>query len=145
MKKLSLLLLPLFLAGCATSNALIGELPQIQDPNKAATVVPIRISSIVGLANPYKVAIDGKDIHSIGSGEHSEFLVSEGAHTISVKCFGGWYPTTKVSSVSFMAERNKSYYFEIAPNMKCAGIVQIDESKATELLKKNKKLDLNKH
>ena len=99
MKKLSLILMPLILAGCATSNALIGELPYIEDPNQAATVVPIRISSIVGLANPYKVAVDGKDIHSIGSGEHSEFLVSEGNHTISVKCFGGWYPTTKVSTV----------------------------------------------
>lgn len=38
--------------------------------NQVATVGPIRISSIDGLANPYQVAIDGEDIHLLVSEEH---------------------------------------------------------------------------
>jgi hypothetical protein len=90
MKRLAIVLLPaLFLAACATSGR-IGEMPKVNNPTTGSKVVVVRISSLVGAANAYTVAVGGKDLFHIGSGEHTEFLVEAGEHSIGVKCFGGW-------------------------------------------------------
>lgn len=73
----------------STKHALVFILASL---NRVATVGPIIISSIDEFANPYEVAIGGEDMHLLGSEKHLAFLVSEGPHIISDKCFGGWYP-----------------------------------------------------
>jgi hypothetical protein len=53
-------------------------------------VVVIRVSSLVGAAVRYTVALDGTDFFRVGTGQHAEFSVAPGEHRIAVKCFGGW-------------------------------------------------------
>jgi len=87
-----------------------------------AKLVVMRVSSIVGAAATLYVALDGKDIFAIRSGEHTEFKIGSGEHYIGVKCFGGWTPTMKEQSMLFTALAEKEYFFEISPNLSCAGI-----------------------
>ncbi|GAB7549698.1 hypothetical protein [Cupriavidus sp. 8B] len=84
--------------------------------------------------NSYYVALDGRDVFSIGSGENTKFSVPLGEHTVSVKCFGGWSPTWKEDGKKFVAQRDRVSYFEISPNMSCAKIVQIDTEEAGKLV-----------
>lgn len=120
----------------------IGELPAVASADSAGKVVTIRISSIVGAANGYTVALDGKDLYGIGSGEHAEFLVPEGEHHIAVKCFGGWTPTWKEDSVKLLANPSEPSYFVISPNLKCADIKPISKVEAEKLLRSSKSLSL---
>ncbi|WP_157003051.1 hypothetical protein [Ralstonia sp. A12] len=113
------------LFGCATSGR-IGELPAIPADVSASKLVLIRSSSLVGATNSYYVALDGKDIFSIRSGENTQFAIPMGSHTVSVKCFGGWSPTWKEDGIQFAAAASEANYFEISPNLTCAKIVQID-------------------
>lgn len=142
MKNLLLVSMALTLIGCGTTSGRIGELPVITNQATASKVVPIRVSSIVGVANGYTVVIDGKDLLGIGSGEYTEFNVPEGEHYIGVKCFGGWTPTWKLDAVQFKAIAKQSSYFEISPNLKCAGIRQIGEQDAKSLISGSKFIDL---
>lgn len=130
------------IVGCGTTSGRIGELPTITNPNTASKVVTIRISSIVGVANGYTVVLDGKDLLGIGSGEYAEFNVPEGDHYIGVKCFGGWTPTWKTDAVQFKAVASQSNYFEISPNLKCAGIRQIGEADALAGMKDSQLINL---
>jgi len=144
MRNLIAISLVLALAGCGTTSGRIGELPAVANATSAGKVVTVRISSIVGAANGYTVALDGKDLYGIGSGEHAEFLVPEGEHYIAVKCFGGWTPTWRDDSVKFSANPSESSYFVISPNLKCADIKPIPETEAKKLLQGSKFLSLEK-
>jgi hypothetical protein len=93
-----------------------------------AKVVVIRVSSLVGLVNPYFVAIDGKDVVRIGSGERSEHSVPAGEHGIAVKCFGGFLPTWNEVSVKFSIKPGEERYFLVSPSMGCAAIKPIEET-----------------
>lgn len=142
MKKLICLAAGIALVGCGTSSGRIGELPTITNQTTASKVVTIRVSSIVGVANGYTVVLDGKDLLGIGSGEYAEFNIPEGEHYIGVKCFGGWTPTWKADAVQFSAVASKTNYFEISPNLKCAGIRQIGIKEGDALVKDSKQVDL---
>lgn len=142
MKKLLALSLILALTGCGTTSGLVGEMPPVKDQATASKVVPIRISSIVGVGNGYTVVFDGKDLLGIGSGEHAEFYATPGKHTIGVKCFGGWTPTWKEDALEFNATSKTTSYFEISPSGRCASIRQLEEPNAQELLKKSKEINL---
>lgn len=144
MKTLVAVSLVFALAGCGTTSGRIGELPAVANAASAGKVVTVRIGSIVGAANGYTVALDGKDLYGIGSGEHAEFLVPEGEHYIAVKCFGGWTPTWKEDSVKFLANPSKASYFVISPNLKCADIKPVDEAEAKKRLQGSKSLSLEK-
>lgn len=122
------------ITGCATSGR-IGELPSVADHETSSQLVLIRVSSIVGAANSYYVALDGKDVFSIRSGEYTEFPISTGEHFVSVKCFGGWTPTWKENAKKFNALPNQTSYFEISPNLSCAEIVSIAPTKAKDEMK----------
>ena len=141
MKKLLILPFVLALAGCGTSG-LIGQLPNLDENASTAKVVPIRISSLIGAPNTYVVVLDGKDLINIRSGEHAEFLVPTGKHTIGVKCFGGWSPTWKEDTVDFHAKTNEVLYFKISPNLKCAGIQPIESEESQKLLINSKEIEL---
>jgi hypothetical protein len=112
------------LSGCASSGR-IGELPTIAADAPSSQLVLIRVSSIIGATNSYYVALDGKDIFSIRSGEYTRFRIPAGEHFIAVKCFGGWSPAWKEISKGFVAVADQTSYFEISPNMTCAEIRQI--------------------
>jgi hypothetical protein len=118
------------LGGCASSGR-IGELPVVATGVPTAKLVVIRVSSIVGVANTYYIALDGKDIFAIRSGEHTEFRIGAGEHHIGVKCFGGLTPTWKEDSVKFSAASETENFFEISPNLSCAEIkaIEADEAK----------------
>lgn len=119
-------------------------MPAVINVASAGKVVTIRVSSIVGAANGYTVALDGKDLFGIGSGEHAEFLVPEGEHYIAVKCFGGWTPTWKEDSLKFSAKAADSNFFVIRPNMNCAEIKPGNEAEAKQLLQSSKPVNLEK-
>lgn len=144
MKKLIAISLVFALTGCGTTSGRIGELPVVGNAASAAKVVTVRISSIVGAANGYTVALDGKDLYGIGSGENAEFNLPEGEHYIAVKCFGGWSPTWKEDSLKFVARPLETAYFVISPNMKCADIKAATEAEAKKLLQGSKVLNLEK-
>jgi hypothetical protein len=111
-------------SGCASSGR-IGDLPAIATGSPSSPLVLIRVSSMLGAANSYYVALDGKDLFSIRSGEYTEFPVPAGEHVVTVKCFGGWSPTWKEDAQKFVAVPNQPNHFEISPSMPCAGIKPI--------------------
>jgi len=135
-------LLITIISACGTKSGRIGELPIITNTASDGKVVTIRISNIVGAANGYTVSLDGNDLYGIGSGEHAEFLVTEGEHYIAVKCFGGWTPTWKEDSLKFVANASNTSFFVISPNFQCAEIKAISEADAMKKLQGSKLLNL---
>lgn len=129
----TLALLGTALFGCATSGR-IGDLPTIAVGASSSSLVLIRPSSLVGATNSYYIALDGKDVFSIRSGENTQFPIPSGEHTVSVKCFGGWSPTWKEDGKQFVAVEGQSSYFEINPNLSCAKIMPMPaETAKTQL------------
>lgn len=121
------------LTGCASAGR-IGTLPVVTDSTASSTLVLIRATNIVGMANSNYVALDGIDVFSIRSGDNTHFAIPAGQHTIAVKCFGGWTPTWKEDSKEFIAERNRPSYFAISPSMSCAQIERVSEAEGKALL-----------
>lgn len=136
------------LFACALLVAYSSASAQTVDAPAAATetagskVVTIRTSSLVGVANKYKVAFDDREIYSLRSGQYAEFPVTEGEHRVAVKCFGGWSPTWKQQSLSFMVSPQQITYFKIHPNGTCAGIEIINAKEAEKLIRKSKKVEV---
>lgn len=144
MKTLLLLTAAGLLAGCGTTSGRLGPLPAVSDSSTAAKVVVVRVSSMVGAANGYTVAFDGKDVFGIGSGENAEFSITPGEHYLGVKCFGGFTPTWKEDSLRFEAKQSSSSYFVVSPNMNCAAIQAAEESEVVKLLANSKAVSLEK-
>jgi hypothetical protein len=143
MKKLFIVAVVSVLTGCGTPSGLIGELPVVPDQANVANVVVVRISSVIGAANGYTVALDGKDIFGIGSGEHAQFAVAPGEHYIAVKCFGGWSPTWKEESLKFSAAAGASTFFLVSPSGSCAEIKPSTEAEARTHLAGSKQVELD--
>lgn len=125
-KKVVAGLIVLFLSGCASSGR-IGDLPTVIGRAPSSQLVLIRVSNFVGGANSYFVALDGKDVFSIRSGQYTTFRIPTGEHFVAVKCFGGWSPTWKEDSKRFVAMQDKTNYFVINPNLSCAEINSVPE------------------
>lgn len=130
------------LFGCATSGR-IGELPNISS-GAPSELVLVRPSSLIGATNSYYVSLDGKDVFSVRSGDYTRFPLPSGAHTVSVKCFGGWSPTWKEDGKQFVAVPAQANYFQISPNLTCAKIAQISADDATKLLATTRFVDPSK-
>jgi len=139
---LAVLLASASLVGCGTTSGRLGDLPSISDRANAGNVVVVRISSFQGAANGYTVALDGKDIFGIGSGEHAEFLVPQGEHYLAVKCFGGFTPTWKEDSLRFDAKKLQSNFFVVSPSMSCAAVRTATEQEVKKLLVGSKPINL---
>ena len=144
MKKLILVSILFVLAGCGTTSGRIGEMPLITDKASAADVLVVRISTFVGAGNGYTIALDGKDLFGIGSGEHARFQVPQGQHYIAVKCFGGMSPTWKEDSLKFDAGTVAPSIFLVSPAGSCAEIKKSTQDEVKEHLEKSKLLDLEK-
>jgi hypothetical protein len=142
MKKLIFMCMLVTLVGCGSTSGRLGDLPSVTDKATAAKVVTVRISSFVGAANGYIVALNGKDLFGIGSGEHAEFFLSPGEHYITVKCFGGWSPTWKEESLKFDAKALETTYFRIGPSGRCAEIALSIQGDVAKDLSISKRVDL---
>lgn len=140
MKKITTSIAALILAGCASAGR-IGDLPVVADSSDSATLVLIRPSNVIGMANSNYVALDGKDVFSIRSGDNTHFAIPSGPHTITVKCFGGWSPTWKEDSKAFVAQGGATRYFSISPSMKCSKIEPVNEADAKALLERTTFVD----
>ena len=140
MKTTACLIGSLILAGCASAGR-IGDLPQVATGAASSTLVIARPTNLIGMANSLYVALDGKDVFSIRSGQNTHFPIPAGPHAIAVKCFGGWSPTWKEDSKPFVAERNQIDYFSISPNLTCAEIRQVDETEGEALLERTTFVD----
>jgi TonB family protein len=123
----------LILTGCASAGH-IGELPAIADGMPSSTLVLVRPSNLIGMANSLYIALDGNDVFSIRSGDNTHFAIPAGQHTIAVKCFGGWSPTWKEDSKGFSAEPDRASYFSVSPSMTCAKIEQVSEVEGKALV-----------
>ncbi|WP_345817737.1 hypothetical protein AAGS40_30550 (plasmid) [Paraburkholderia sp. PREW-6R] len=130
-------LLCMGLFGCASSGRL-GALPAITGGQPSSELVLVRPSNFIGAANSYYVALDGKDVFSIRSGDYTKFRVPSGEHTVMVKCFGGWTPTWKEDGKHFVAATDQASFFEISPSFTCAKITQINAGQASKLLAANR-------
>ena len=125
----------------ARAPAALAILPTIAAGAGSSTLVLARDSSLVGMTNSYYVALDGKDVFSIRSGENTHFPIPLGQHTVTVKCFGGWSATWKEDGKTFVAEQNTASYFSISPNLTCAKIAQVNEVDGKALVAKTKFID----
>ncbi|MGB7302139.1 MAG: hypothetical protein WBD34_22685 [Burkholderiaceae bacterium] len=142
----------LFLVGCGITSGPLGDLPSVPNKEIASKITVVRISSFAGALNGFTVALDGKDIFGIGSGEYAEFFVPKGEHVITVKCFGGWTPTWKEDSLEFVAKPSEDNFFVIFanfspnfnPNLKCAGIGMSNETEIKIYIESSKRIDLEK-
>jgi len=122
-------------SGCASAGR-IGSLPIIPEGTASSEIVLVRPSSIVGAANSYYIALDGHDIFSIRSGQHTAIRIPSGEHFISVKCFGGWTPTWKGSAKPVKASAGETLYFKISPNLSCAEIEQVSADAGKQMVSK---------
>ena len=113
------------LYGCGGPSGALAVLPAVER-QEAASITVVRVSSFVGGANSYVVALDGLHVLSIGSGEHAVLPVRSGEHTIAVKCFGGWTPTWKENSIRVTVPAKAERYIEVAPSWaSCAEIREL--------------------
>jgi len=140
MRKTACIIGALILTGCASAGR-IGDLPVISEGASSSTLVLVRPSNVIGMANSFYVALDGKDVFSIRSGDNTHFLIPAGEHAVSVKCFGGWSPTWKEDSKSFLAEVDRASYFSISPSMSCAKIEQVSEAQGKALVENSSYID----
>ena len=123
-------------AGCASGP--LAKLPTIATNKPSGEVTVIRISSIVGVTNSYKITLNGNEVFGIRSGQYTKFKLNEGEHYIGVKCFGGWTPTWKEDSLKFNVTPNSNSYFLISPDLSCASIKATTEAEAQEKMKDSK-------
>lgn len=140
MKKLISLFLAMFLVGCGAKTGLIGELPIVTNTAESSKVVVVRPSNIVAVAVNWTIAIDGKDVVSIGSGQHIDFAIASGKHNIAVKWFGGWTPTSKEMMIEFSSEPSETVYFEVSPSFSGSEIRQIPVEEGEKLVVKTKNI-----
>jgi len=142
MKNILIAGIVLFLSACGTTSGLLNKLPEVGDNNNAGKVVVARVKMFLGGGNGYAIALDGKNIIGIGSGEHTEFFVPVGEHTIAVRCFGGIVPMQHEDLLNFTAKATEVNYFLISANMSCAEIKESTEAELSEHLKNSKQVDL---
>lgn len=123
------LLLGLLLAGCA-SGGLVGTLPAVPDPSRAASVVIVRPFSVFGSARAPTITVDGADTYDIGPGEHVVIPVAPGERIIGFKL---WDLITHRATVVIQAEPGRTYWFITHPGTL---IAQITEHEGRELVTK---------
>jgi uncharacterized protein YceK len=145
MKKLALLIfVAATLAGCGTTSGQIGELPAVVSNTDASSVTILRTSSAMGLMQGYAVALDGKEVLGIGSGEYSKLFVPEGEHTLTLHCFGNWSAEAKQGNVTFSAKIRENQFFLITPGLACGSIRAIDQGTAEKEMLGSRVIDLDR-
>lgn len=124
------------LAGC--SHGLIGTLPQIDDPDNAAEITVVRISSLSGKMASFKIWLDGAELIAIRNGEYTKFQIGEGKHTIGVAA-----PNYNPQVIRIYCDPKEQYFFIVSPSMsKGADIKRVTEEEAKIKIAQSKYLQL---
>jgi len=118
----------------------------------AGKIVVVRMSSFFGVLNVWQVAVDGKDLFGIGSGEYTEFFLSEGAHQISLRCSQpgldllrhDWGATHHEDTIKFIANPSKTTFFVLSPSLACGKISLSNETEANKHIGQSKFINLEK-
>ena len=133
------MLLAICVTGCASTMQPLSLIPQAsvnayQSPDPAephAIVVVYRDSSFTGAANYRWVGLDGSVIAGLLTAQRTQFAVSPGHHTVTVKSYCWWQ--WRDDAVRFEAVDGAFHYFLLTPSIpECAGIVPIPGIQAVE-------------
>jgi hypothetical protein len=125
MNHTSLILITLFLAGCATSPVKVSESQQVSSdrllsgystlaqasPSKAKVVV-IRDAGMLGAGAPARLSVDGAPVARLWPGKRVEFYVSSGDHILGVS--PDPQLTGALTENSFSFTPGRAYYFRIS-------------------------------
>jgi len=146
--RIVILSLLLILSGCGYRSGRHNELPAIPDKGMAGKIVVVRISSIFGLLLGWQIAVDGKGLLGIGSGEYAEFLLPEGEHYITLRCsqstidYGIPHTLYFEDTLKFIAKASQPIYFIASPSWKCGKIRRSNEIEAQKHIKRSKFIKL---
>jgi hypothetical protein len=134
---LQLLALSVALAGC-----MHGRLSGLAAPGpdeRAAEVVVIRTSNVVGATNSYLLTVDGRSAWGIRAGEYARLKVTAGPHRVGVECFGGWAPIWRESdAVDIRVEADAIVYLLVSPDLNCASIKAIADEAGRDWVGRSK-------
>ena len=136
--------LVLILSVCCSSPSRYNELPAISDREMAGKIVVVRTSSFAGALSRWDIALDGKGLFYIGSGEYTEFLLPEGEHYITVRCWQGCVTggMRYEDTVKFNLKASQTNYFLVSPSLKCAKITLSNEIEAKKHIERSKFINL---
>ena len=116
----------------------------------AGKIVVVRTSSFAGVLQGWQIALDGKGLFGINSGEYSEFLLSEGEHSITLRCSQAFMDCCLPSvqhyedTLDFFIEASQTIYFLASPSLKCGKIRLSDETEAKKHIEGSKFINLQK-
>jgi hypothetical protein len=125
MKHTSLILITVFLAGCATSPVKVSESQRVSSdrllsgfpalahasPNKARVIV-IRDAGVLGAGAPARLSVDGAPVARLWPGKRVEFYLSRGDHIFAVS--PDPQLTGALTENSFSFTPGRTYYFRIS-------------------------------
>ena len=144
MRRFIIVSLLLILSGCGVKSGILSELPAITNQGMAGKVVLVRTSNLLGVAVSWDIAIDGKDLFSIGSGEYTEFLLPEGEHFIVLRgCQSCRDPYGNI--LKFDIKASQTIYFLVSPSLTCCKIRLSDETVAKKYIKRSKFISLEEY
>ena len=125
MKHNSLILLTLFLTGCATSPVKISDSQQVssdrllsgysalaQASASKAKVVVVRDAGMLGAGAPAKLSVDGAPVARLWPANRVEFYLSGGAHILGVS--PDPQLTGALTENSFSFTPGRTFYFRIS-------------------------------
>jgi hypothetical protein len=134
----------LIIAGCGWfAHGLIGELPQIDNPDEAAEIVIVRTKSFDGKAISFNIVWDGENLVAIRNGEYTKFKVGEGKHVIGVRQPGQHLgEEAKPEIVNIYCDPGEQYFFIVRPSLGTPSIERVPEEEAQAKISESKFLDL---
>ena len=148
MQRIVILSLLVILFGCGAISGRHSQLPAITEEGSAGKIVVVRTSSFFGVLQGWQIAIDGKGLFGIGSGEYTEFLLPEGEHYITLRCsqvfIDYWLPREKhyEDTLKFAAKASQTIYFIVSPSLKCGKIRLSNEAEAKKHIERSKFINL---
>jgi len=134
-----ILSMAVLLAGCASGS--IGTLPQIADPDRAATIVVARPSGFIGGGRSVAITVDGIEVCELGPGEHVVLPIDPGDHFVGMKL---WDLVTDMrQSQTILAVPRQVYYFRIDFAMGFVQLSRTADNEGRELVGKTTPLHEN--
>jgi len=99
----------LLLIGC-TTQAVVGSLPPLPDPEQAAEIIVIREWRFIGGGANVTVVLDGAPIYGIAVEEHVVLRVAPGDHVVTISRRG---PFLNDAAAAVRAEPRRRYYYRL--------------------------------
>jgi hypothetical protein len=126
------------LSGCVGQHGLIGQLPEVKQEDKSATLYLLRNNNFFGSGVNLKVTLDTKPIFGISIGDYTKFKVEEGIHTVGVICKGGWSPGTHINEKTFNMKAGEEYYAMARAGGVCAVIEPLTKEEGAKVVASSK-------